>query len=236
MIRIAIVDDEPTSVERIKEFLLQYQTERKVLFEILTFSDGDEITENYRAEYDLILLDVEMRFMDGMTAAELIRGKDQEVVIIFITNLAQYAIKGYTVNAFDYVLKPVSYFSFSQKIDRVLHWMNHKTKKYLTIAVKGGPIKLNIFDICYVESQGHRLIFHMVSIKYTTFATMKEVEERLSAMSFLRCNKGYLVNLAHVDGVTEGSVKIGGESLLISRGRKKVFMEALTTYLGGLLQ
>lgn len=236
MIRIAIVDDEPDSVKQMKSFLLQFQKERSEILDIVTFSDGDEITENYKAQYDIILLDIEMRFMDGMTAAEIIREKDPEVVIIFITNMAQYAIKGYTVNAFDYVLKPISYFAFSQRLDRVLLRMNKKTKKYLTIGIKGGTVKIYITDIRYVESQGHRLIFHMLSEDHTTFGTMKEVEEKLKDMNFLRCNKGYLVNLVHVDGVEDGCVNIGGEGLLISRARKKEFMEALTTYLGGALQ
>ena len=92
MIRIAIVDDDAGSVSQLKEYLLRYQNERNEMFSILTFSDGDEIVENYKAEYDIILLDIEMRFMDGMTAAQLIREKDPEVILIFITNMAQYAI------------------------------------------------------------------------------------------------------------------------------------------------
>ena len=75
------------------------------------------IAVDYRAVYDIILMDIEMRFMDGMTAAEKIREHDSEVVIIFITNMPQYAIKGYRVDALDYVLKPVSYFAFSQRIN-----------------------------------------------------------------------------------------------------------------------
>ncbi len=75
MIRIAIVDDDAGSVSQLKEYLLRYQNERNEMFSILTFSDGDEIVENYKAEYDIILLDIEMRFMDGMTAAQLIRKK-----------------------------------------------------------------------------------------------------------------------------------------------------------------
>lgn len=236
MIRIAIVDDEPESVVQIEEFLLRYQKDRGEVLDIVTFSDGDEITENYKAEYDIILLDVEMRFMDGMTAAEIIRTKDPEVIIIFITNMAQYAIRGYTVNAFDYVLKPISYFAFSQRLDRVLLRMNKKTKKYLTIGIKGGTVKIHVSDIAYVESQGHRLIFHLKEEEYATFGTMKEVEEKLKDMNFLRCNKGYLVNLVNVDGVEDGCVKIGKDLLLISRARKKDFMEALTSYLGGALR
>lgn len=105
---------------------------------ITAFSDGDELVENYKAEYDIILLDIEMRFMDGMTAAGIIREKDPEVIIIFITNMAQYAIKGYQVNATDYVLKPVSYFSFSQSLDRAMGRLSKRVKDFIAIAIKGG--------------------------------------------------------------------------------------------------
>lgn len=235
MIRIAIVDDEAKSVEQINNYLLQYQKERNVVMSIVSFSDGDEIAENYKAEYDIILLDIEMKFMDGMTAAEMIRKKDPEVIIIFITNMAQYAIRGYTVNATDYVLKPVSYFAFSQRLDRVVNHINKKVK-YLAIGVKGGTVKIHISDIYYIESQGHRLIFHTKTDEYVIFGTMKEIEDKLRNMDFFRCNKGYLLNLEHVDSVQDGIVIINNERLLISRGRKKEFMGALTDYLGGALQ
>lgn len=236
MIRIAIVDDEPTSVEQLTDYLLQYQKERDEEISIVTFSDGDEIVENYKAEYDMILLDIEMRFMDGMTAAKEIRKIDPEVIIIFITNMAQYAINGYTVNATDYVLKPVSYFSFSQRLDKAISRINRKVKKFIAIGIKGGTVKLYISDICYVESQGHRLIFHTLTEEYVTFATMKEIEEKLKDMDFFRCNKGCLLNLAYVDSVQDGCVIIKGERVVISRARKKEFMEELTNYLGGALQ
>lgn len=235
MIRIAVVDDEPSSVEQLVEYLLQYQKERKEELNIEPFSDGDEIVENYKAVYDIIFLDIEMRFMDGMTAAKRIREKDPEVIIIFITNMAQYAIKGYTVNAMDYVLKPISYFSFSQRLDKVIGRINRSVKKFIAINIKGGTVKLYLSDICYVESQGHRLIFHTLTDEYVTSAVMKELEKKLKDMNFFRCNKSYLLNLAHVDSVEDHCVLINGERLPISRGRKKEFMEELTKYLGGIL-
>lgn len=233
MIRIAIVDDDSTSIELLKSYMMQYQRERGEEMSVTAFSDGDELVENYKAEFDMILLDIEMRFMDGMTAAKKIRESDPEVVIIFITNMTQYAINGYQVNATDYVLKPVSYFSFSQSLDRALVRMGKRVKHYIAINVKGGTVKLGVAEICYVESQGHRLIFHTKTDEYVTFSTMKEIEEKLKDYHFFRCNKGILLNLAFVDGVQDGCVIVNNEMLVISRGRKKDFMEELTNYLGG---
>lgn len=235
MIRIAVVDDDAGSVSQIKEYLLRYQSERNEQFHILTFSDGDEIVENYKAEYDIILLDIEMRFMDGMTAAQLIREKDSEVILIFITNMAQYAIKGYTVGATDYVLKPVSYFSFSQRLDKVIGRINRNVKKFMAVNIKGGTVKLYLPDIYYIESLGHRLIFHTLTGEYVTFGAIKDVEEKLKKLNFFRCSKGYLLNLEHVESVQDGCALMNGARLPISRTRKKEFMEELTSYLGGAL-
>jgi DNA-binding LytR/AlgR family response regulator len=232
MIKIAIVEDEPMYAKQLEEFLRQYEREHGENFDIVMYADGDEIVHKYKAELDIILMDVEMKFMDGMSAAEEIRKVDTEVVIIFITNMAQYAIRGYAVDALDYVLKPVSYFAFSQRLSRAIGRMKKREKKILSVNVKGGTVRLDAADIYYVESQGHNLIFHTASGNYESAGTMKEVEEQFLELNFYRGNKGYLINLAQVDSVLEGCAMVKGEALMLSRSRKKDFMEALTSYWG----
>lgn len=173
-----------------------------------------------------------MKFMDGMSAAEEIRKIDSEVVIIFITNMAQYAIRGYAVDALDYVLKPVSYFAFSQRLSRAIGRMKKRERKLISVNIKGGTIRLDVANIYYIESQGHNLIFHTASGAHEARGTMQEAEQKLCGMNFFRGNKGYLINLAHVDGVCDGCAIVRGESLLLSRARKKEFMEAMTRYWG----
>ena len=114
MIRIAIVEDDELYIDQLRQYLKDFQEEIDEIFEVKIYRDGDGITSDYKAQYDLILMDIQMRFVDGMTAAEEIRKMDSEVIIIFITNMAQYAIRGYEVGALDYILKPVTYFAFSQ--------------------------------------------------------------------------------------------------------------------------
>lgn len=232
MIRIAIVEDEDSCARQLEEYLERYTAESGEGFETTRFCDGDEILENYRARYDIILMDVQMKFMDGMTAAEEIRKLDPEVVIIFITNMAQYAIRGYAVDALDYVLKPVSYFAFSQRLERAIGRMKKRARRYMTIAIRGGAQKLDISRILYVESQGHNLVFVTAAGEHTTTGTIREVEEKLENYGFFRCNKGCLVNLEHVDSVQDGCAMVGGQALPISRGRKNEFLAALTDFVG----
>ncbi len=232
MINIAIVEDEAMYAKQLEEFLRQYGEENGETFDITIYSDGDQIVHKYKSQYDILLMDVEMKFMDGMSAAEEIRKVDTEVVIIFITNMAQYAIRGYAVDALDYVLKPVSYFAFSQRLNRAISRMKKREQKVITVNIKGGTVRINIANIYYIESQGHNLILHTILGNYESPGTMKDIEEKLSEMNFCRGNKGYLINLQHVDGIQDGCALVKGEQLLLSRSRKKEFMEALTKYWG----
>lgn len=236
MIKIAIVEDEHAYAMQLQEYLHQYEKENGEVFEISFFSDGDEIVNKYNPVYDIILMDVEMKFMDGMSAAEEIRKVDTEVVIMFITNMPQYAIRGYAVDALDYVLKPVSYFAFSQRLNRAISRMKKRETKMITISIKGGTVRLNVTNVTYIESQGHTLIFHTVNGIHETSGTMKELEKELSELNFYRGNKGYLINLAHVESVKDGCAVVRGEQLLLSRARKKEFMEALTRYWGEVIK
>ena len=236
MIRIAIVEDDPQSMANARQMLERYQQERACDLRITAFTDGEEITRNYRSDYDIILLDVQMQRLDGMTAAEIIRRQDPEVILIFITNMAQYAIRGYAVDALDYVLKPVSYFALSQRLDRAmdrLERMQRNRASYLSVSTKGENRRLDISQIRYIESRGHTLIFHMKREEISTGGTMADLENTLAEHDFARCNKGYLINLAYVDAVREGCAVVGEDMLLISRGRKAGFLKQLTDYMGG---
>ena len=129
MYNLAIVEDEDSYAQQLVEFVNKYQAESGNYFKITRFSDGDQITEGYKSQFDIILMDIEMKLMDGMTAAEEIRKLDQDVVIMFITNMTNYAIRGYQVDALDYVLKPVSYFAFSQKLGRAISRIKKSTSR-----------------------------------------------------------------------------------------------------------
>lgn len=232
MVRIAIVEDEELYIEQLKQYLERYQKENGEEFEITVYRDGDGITEKYKACFDMILMDIQMKFVDGMTAAEEIRKMDSEVVIIFITNMTQYAIRGYEVDALDYMLKPVSYFAFSQKLGKAITRIKKRAQTYLTLQVKSGLLRLTASDIYYVESEGHNLIYHTSKGDYLASGTMKSAEEQLSGSSFSRGNKCYLINLEHVEEIQDKCVVVRGSKLQISRPRKNEFMRDLTRYWG----
>ena len=232
MIRIAIVEDDEKYIATLKKYLEQYNEDSGQEIEITVYHDGDEIAAFYRAQFDIILMDIEMKFIDGMTAAEEIRKKDTKVSIIFITNAPQYAIRGYEVGALDYILKPVPYFTFSQKLSRAVAKMEKRSRKWITIPVKGGVMRMDLSDVYYIESEGHNLIYQTKDGACVSSGTMKSAEEAMEGMDFCRINKCYLVNLEHVDGVQDKYAVVHGIQLLVSRPRMKQFMQELTRYWG----
>lgn len=236
MIRIAIVEDEAHYKEQLTAFLNRFEQETGEPMELSTYGDGDEFVEDFKAQFDIILMDIQMSFMDGMAAAEEIRKMDSEVVIIFITNMAQYAIKGYAVDALDYVLKPISYFQFSQRLNRAIERMKRREEHYMTLKIKGGVKRFRISEIYYIESQGHKLVFVTKTGEVETIGTMKELEDQLAGHPFFRGNKGYFINLEHVEGMEDVFAIVKGKPLLISRPKRKAFMEALSNYWGEVIK
>lgn len=237
MIRIGIAEDDAASAALLVDYLRRYERGQDEQFQVTTFADGADVVAGYRPDFDILLLDIEMPRLDGFSAAERIRLVDPDVIIIFITNMRQYAIKGYEVDALSYVVKPVPYFAFAQEIKRSVARLRRRTADYLLLQVDGGLVRLPTDDIVFLESVKHRTMVHTVDGLHSVVAPLKALEAELEGKHFFRCNSGYLVNLRHVLGVAGSSARmVGGHELLVSRPRKKAFLAAMTDYLGARLQ
>ena len=233
MIRIAMVEDETAVREQLQGYIQRYTRQYGTEFAVTEFSDGVEILDAYRPVYDIILLDVEMKHLDGMETARRIRELDRDVVLLFITNMAQYAIKGYAVGALDYVLKPVPYFAFSQQLQKAEEKLRRRARHYLAVPVEGGLRRLDTAQIYYMESEGHRVHFYTEEGEFSAPGALKTFEEKLADLPFARCNSGYLVNLAQVKSVQQGLAQVGPYELQVSRPKRKSFLAALADYIGG---
>lgn len=231
--RIAIVEDELEFREQLQSYLKQYEEENEISFQISVFEDGTDIVERYRNEYDIILLDIEMPKLNGMDAAELIREKDENVVIMFITNMAQYAIRGYSVGALDFVMKPITYYTFAMKMTRAIKRAQKREQKPLMLNTTEGIKTLQIKQIYYVKIENRMLHYHTVEGEIIVRGTLQSAEELLKPYPFAKCNQAYLVNLIHVKEVKKNIATVGPYQVEISRRNKTAFLKALTESMGG---
>ena len=233
MYRIAIVEDEKEFREQLQEYLKRYGVENNIVFQIDVFEDGSDILEHYQKNYDMVLLDIEMPKVNGMDAAERIREMDEEVVLMFITNMAQYASRGDSVGALDFVMKPIAYYTFSLKMTRALKRVQKKTLPPVVLHLVDGIKTLEAKQIYYVEVQNRMLHYYTEEGEIIVRGTLQSVEEMLKPYPFAKCNHWYLVNLEHVKEVAKNMVLVGPYELEISRRNKTAFLKALTEYMGG---
>ena len=151
----------------------------------------------------------------------------------FVTSMAQYAVHGYEVDAMDYIVKPLNYFSFSLKMKRAVKQIHSREKQQFIINTRNGLVKTSIDEIKYVEVLGHKVIYHLEEKDVEAYGSMKKVMEELPNNTFALCNNCYYVNLYYVTSVEGYLVSIGEIQLQISHPRKKSFMKALNDYVGG---
>lgn len=234
VVHIAIVEDEAAEREKLKEYLNRYSQENGDGFRISEFSDPTDFLTNYKAIYDLAFMDIQMPFMDGMSAAERLRQVDPSVILVFVTNMSNYAVKGYSVDATDFIVKPIGYPSFSAMMAKVMRLLKAKGD---TIIVKTaeGRMRVDVDSIKYVEVLDHRTCYHTEFGDIFIWSTLTAEEGRLPQERFARCGKYCIVNLRYVDNVSDGKVFVAGSEIPLSRNKKKAFTDKLLSYYGGIV-
>lgn len=234
-IRIAIVEDEPKNAKLLQQFIMKYQKETNQIYHTILFEDGEAFVSQLDKKWDLILLDIEMPKLNGIEIAKRIREVDSESKIVFVTNIAEYAVDGYLYHASNYILKPLNYHEFYMKIGKLLRQFERQQEDSLAVSNRGEWLKLSLSKIYYIEAQGHRIIIHTAdgNVESTSFGTLSEYEETLKGKGFYRCYKCYLVNLRNVYDIKETCELKDGTKLEIGRGKKKEFRRILMNFFMG---
>lgn len=233
VLKLAIAEDDPKCAADLRSFVERYCQEHDLELQLQMFPDGMELVENYQPVWDVLLLDIEMPHLDGMKAAERIRVVDPAVLIIFITYMGKFAIRGYEVSALDFVLKPVNYSKLAMRLRHVEEIVRRREDRFLLVSENGGLFRVLTADIRYIEVANRHIHIHTVERVYITNGTLANLEQTLEGQPFARCSHSYLVNLRHVTSVQRDAVLVEGETVPLSRSKQKAFLQALSDYMGG---
>lgn len=231
MIRIAILEDDPADLLQLEQCLRRYEQEQQEHFSIDSFSHPSAFLDQFKSNYDLVFLDIQLPMVNGMEVARQLRASDDVFTLIFITNLEQYAVEGYSVDALDFVVKPINYCRFSSMLRKALRKISRQQEKEFVLRSSGNLVRLHLSQIYYVEIRDHLLIYYTELGNFTVWGKMAEVERQLAEHDFARCSTSYLVNLHHVSSLSGNDVVVAGTKLPVSQRRRKSFYACVTSYL-----
>lgn len=244
MVRIGIVDDEKKERIQLRKEIARFETEYGLKFEIYEFDSAGPFLATQAHSFDILFLDIDMPQMSGMELAEKIRETDHEVILIFCTNLQQFALNGYCVSALGFIVKPVQWYSLHMYMERAMKLIRKRASQQngtvgKQIVVKNGAISklIDSSEIEYVEVQQHELLYNLrdkatgQKTVVKNRGTMQEVTALLSPYGFVRCSSSFLVNLRCITAVSRMYVYIGQKTLSIGRAYKDTFTEAFSKYL-----
>lgn len=237
--KIAIVEDEKEPRDAILKYLEQFKKENPCFdYEAMTFPSGEKFlsAEDASKDFDLIFLDIELEGMNGFEMAKQLRETNKDINIIFVTNLSQYAINGYEVDAMDFCLKPLSYPDFVMRMNKAIRrFLRDGDAKIIKTDINGKTVIMQAKDILYVEIVKHYLTYHLSNaVDVVVRGSMKEASKELSIPGFFRTNSCYIINMKHIEFISKDDVIIRGKNnpLPISRARKADFLDAFARYIG----
>lgn len=217
---IAICDDEISVASSLKNQVELLFGKSNHTAEMATFSSAEAFLFEYAENkaYDILLLDVEMKNMDGIQLAKKLRHSGFDGEIIFITSHFEFCGEGYEVDALHYLIKPVS-------VSKLNEVMKKAVEKLLTeppsviINSNGETVKLYEKDIVYVEAYLHYITIYAVNGEHRVKENISEFEKKLTDV-FFKTHRSYLVSLKYITRISRNSVTVkGNKELPLARGK-----------------
>lgn len=231
MLLIAITDDDAEDANRLKKYVDRYCTEHGLVAITHVYSDGLDFirsTENH----DIVFLDIQMKTLDGLETARFLRKIGKESILIFVTNMAQFAIKGYEVDALDFIIKPATKESIAYVLDKAMKRLSESSSNTFSLKTPDGTVIVSENEISYVEVFDHNLVYHTTKGEYTVRGRLSDVQEKLNPERFVVCNRSFLVNLRYVSNITSDYLMIGDTRISISKSHRKELMQRFSSFLG----
>lgn len=227
--RIAICDDNKLELSQIYDVVKNTINKLNIPSKIDLFHNGLDILQS-KISYDVLLLDIEMQNINGISLAQEIRKYNKRCIIIFISNYSVYLQDGYKVHAERYFMKPLNSLEFETEFKEIFKDYIIDSKSIFDTRIANHKIFLR--DIIYIEFFHRKTVVHTTTASYSTTLTLKEWLNLLENCYFSQCHKGFIVNLKHVDTVFKNNVLLSNsEELLLTRTYKDSFIDDYHQYL-----
>ncbi|MGL5439108.1 MAG: LytR/AlgR family response regulator transcription factor [Filifactoraceae bacterium] len=235
MINIGICDDELQYRSKIKDILTEILSSDHINYNIYEFSSGEDLLDNYPKNLDILIMDIQMKRINGMDTARKIREFNEKLEIIFMTSFSEFMQEGYEVKAYRYVLKPITHMKISKNILPCINEIMRNKNNYLSITVKNYIDRIRIDDITYIETDRPNIVIYTNNNTYTTKMSISKIEKTLRSYGFFRCHNSYIVNLKLVESMNGNIIVVEGKDIPISKYRVKDLKLALTNILGDIV-
>lgn len=232
MLKFAICEDDIKQCQIIENLI--NNAKLKGSYKVEKFNSGEALVEAYykQERYSIIFLDMQMGELDGIQTAKIIRKYDKSCLIIIITSIIEYAMDGYSINAYDFILKPVDEAKFFLTLEKAIKKLN-KNKVYI-LQLKEKMAILKLSDIMYIESNKKKIYIHCEKKIYTNNENITVAEKKLAEEGFIRISRFYLVNMQYIKEIRVKEIILTtGVSLIYSESIRKEIKEKYMDFVIG---
>lgn len=236
LVAVGICDDEAQARASLRALVSELAESLSIPVRIYEFPNSMALLVD-TPRLDILFLDIQMPHGNGIDAGRTLRQTNNDLDIVLVTAFEEYAVEGYSIEAKRYLLKPLSKERFFRQIGPGLEEAFAKPDETIALVSEGEVHSVSPRDIAYVCTKPPKLIcFHTNRRDIVIRDSLKNWEERLDSHAFFRCHSAFLVNMRFVRVIGKSEVElIGGESIPLSRHRRKALIEAFARYAGGLL-
>jgi DNA-binding LytR/AlgR family response regulator len=208
--RIAVCEDEAFHQNTIVNLVRQWAASKEQPITLSVYSDAESFKAEWRTKrsFDLAFLDIQMKEMNGFELAQYIRQWDMRMILVFVTNFRDFVFRGYEVQAFRYLLKPVKEHECLKALNAACDLFQKRSQESFVFQLEDRTVRLPKSEIYYIESQSHYLDVHTRSEQFRLREQFEHLEKAFAPPMFFRCHRSCMVNLQHVDCILRDQVRM----------------------------
>lgn len=234
MISFYICDDEKLITDKISGYITEYFKLKPAEYQMEVFNSGKALYKAImKKQPDVLLLDIELGDSHGIKVAKAIRKIYKTVKIIFITSYKNYKNEAFSVRAFGYIEKPVTWEQIFHQLSDIQKYISEEKKSIsLKFDTDNGAINIEVKDILYFEKQDRKIKIVTFNNEFYMKQKISTLAEQLQIYNFYSPHVSFLVNLDYVTDIRNYTVSmIKDNEIPLSQRKSKEFHAALNDYL-----